>query len=121
MSKEVYVYVAGPYSWPDPVENTHHAVEVADQLVRLGYTPYLPHASLIWHLVKPHPVDYWYALDLLWLQKCDVVLRMPGKSPGADAEVAMATKLGIEVVYSVQELQDKFKFAMKLDDNWRAR
>jgi hypothetical protein len=99
------VYIAGPYTNPDPVENTHTIVLFATGLVEAGrVTPIVPHLSLLWHLVTPRPIDFWYAYDLEVLARCDYLLRVGGASTGADAEVKEAHRLGIPVVHDVGEL-----------------
>ena len=99
-----YIYVAGPYSRGDPVVNTRNAILVGDELVKLGYAPYIPHVSLLWHMVSPHEIDYWYNLDIDWLLRCDGLLRLPGDSSGADNEVKVAQANHIPVFYSLEEL-----------------
>jgi hypothetical protein len=42
--------------------------------------------------------------DLEWIVRCDIVLRLGGKSRGADMEVYAAKRLDIPVVYSIEEL-----------------
>lgn len=92
------VYVAGPYTHPDPVENTHKACEVASAIMDTGLAAVLlPHPALVWHLVTPRPLDFWYELDLAHLARCDAVFRFEGASTGADAEVAFAVERGIPV------------------------
>jgi hypothetical protein len=83
------VYVASPYSLPDPVENTHHAIAAGERLDASGViTAYVPHMNLLWHIVYPHDVDFWYAYDVAFLARCDALYRLPGQSQGADDEVA---------------------------------
>ena len=85
------VYVAGPYIRPDPVENTHKTIQVAETLHASGLvTAYVPHLSLLWHLVAPHDAEHWYDYDLAILARCDALLRIPGESTGADNEVKFA-------------------------------
>ena len=92
------VYVAGPYTSPDPVQNTHRVIELAGRLVDEGLiTPVVPHLTLLWHLVQPREVEFWYEYDLAILARCDAVLRMPGKSTGADQETNYAAAAGIPV------------------------
>ena len=92
------VYIVGPYTSPDPVENTHHTIEVAGRLIDEGFmTPVVPHLTLLWHLVQPREIDFWYEYDLAILVRCDAVLRLPGKSTGADREVAFAKREDIPV------------------------
>lgn len=99
-----YVYIAGPYTHPDPVANTRAAMEMGDRLAVLGMAPYVPHLSLFWHLLFPHPVDWWYEFDLHWLARCDCLLRLPGESKGADDEVEYALAHGIPVFRSLDGL-----------------
>lgn len=92
------VYIAGPITIPDPIWNTNKAILIADELYRTKIcVPLVPHANLVWHLICPHPVDYWYEYDMHILKRCEAVLRLPGKSVGADAEVVQAKQWGIPV------------------------
>lgn len=101
------VYVAAPYSRPDPVENTHRLIHEVSSIVDDGVvTPIPPHLTLLWHLVLPRPLDFWYAIDLATVARCDAVLRIPGESTGADAEVAFAESEGIPVFYDRESLYE---------------
>ena len=92
------VYIAGPYSSPDPVWNTHNTIGIAGQLADEGLvTPVVPHLTLLWHAVQPRSIDFWYEYDLAVLARCDAVLRLPGASTGADRETDFAESLGIRV------------------------
>ncbi len=102
MSKKVYV--AGPYTKPDPCINTRTAILVGDRLWASGLIPFVPHLTHLWHTVSPHPYSDWLAYDIEWLLCCDVLLRMPGESSGADLEVAHAERHGIPVFYTVDEV-----------------
>lgn len=99
------VYVAGPYTRPDPVLNTRDAVLTADQVLELGAVAVLPHLSLLHHAISPKPYEDWIRITMQMLSRCDVVLRIPGESPGADREVALARKLGLTVVTSLAGLE----------------
>lgn len=93
------LYVAGPYTHADPVENTHRVVKVATVVYeRTQWVPVVPHLTLLWHLVDPQPVEHWYAYDIHLLSRCDAVVRLPGPSTGADRELEAAAELHIEVV-----------------------
>lgn len=101
------VYVAGPYSHPDPVENTHKALAVGDRLnASERLIAYVPHMSLLWHLVHPHKETYWYDYDLHLLQRCDALFRMHGISVGSDNEVKFAKERGIPVFRSEENLME---------------
>ena len=97
-AESTMVYIAAPYSHPDPVENTHVVCRIADALLAAGYVPVLPHLTLLWHLVSPKPYDTWIAYDRELLKRCDLVLRVPGHSPGATDECLLATALNIPVI-----------------------
>jgi len=99
-----WVYIAAPYTIPDPVENTHKAIEMANKLILEGIFPIVPHLTLLWHAVTPFSSKFWYDYTLELMKRCDAVLRIPGESAGADLEIKTAQKLGMPVYYSVEEL-----------------
>jgi hypothetical protein len=104
---EHVVYIAAPYTNPDPAANVHRVIRVATYLWdRRLCAPLVPHLTIIWHLVRPRPIQYWYALDLVLLARCDAVLRLPGESAGADRECEEAERLGIPVFYTTDSLEE---------------
>lgn len=98
------VYIASPYTKGDVAVNVRDSFLMADKLAELGYLPFAPLTSHFWHLISPHPYEFWTSLDLEWLHHVDCILRMPGESSGADGEVDYAHKIGIPVFYSTDEL-----------------
>ncbi len=98
------VYIAGPYTHPDPVVNTRNAILAGDEVANRGHIPFIPHLNHIWHLVCPHKPDFWYEYDIQWLPMCDVLLRLPGKSWGADREIEIAKEKAIRVIYDIADL-----------------
>ncbi len=98
------VYVSGPYS-SDPELGTANAIAAGQTLLMAGYAPMVPHLTHYWHTLHfDNDYEYWLALDLAWVDVADVVLRLPGRSSGADREVAAAEAAGVPVVYSVRDL-----------------
>jgi hypothetical protein len=91
------VYVAGPYTKPDPEANTLQALKVADTLLAMGHTPFVPHLYHYWEAFSPKPYEIWTGLDMQWLEQCEAVFLITGDSPGAEAEVARAKELGIPI------------------------
>lgn len=105
---KTFVYIAAPYTRPDPIINTQLAVSVADELLARGYVPIVPHLTMLWHLISPRPIEEWYAYDIDVMSRCDAVLRLPGESVGATAEVDAANLLGIPVFFTIDELASAF-------------
>ena len=93
------VYVAGPYTKPDPVQNTHRMIRIADALLDLGVVPIVPHLTMFWHLLCPRPYGDWLEYDLRILARCDAMLRVPGESAGGEQETDEADRLGLTVLY----------------------
>ena len=100
-----YVYIAGPYSQDDQAENVRVAVEAANEVVRLNAIPFIPHLTHFWHLMTPKSYTFWLWYDLRWLPKCDMLLRLPGASNGADEEEKAAKRLGLPVFHGLDELR----------------
>jgi len=92
------IYLAGPFTYPDPMANTRKMTRVADAILRLHVTPIVPHLTLLWHLLRPRPQQFWLEYDLQLLARCKAVLRIPGKSEGTDVEVAQARQMKIPVL-----------------------
>ena len=78
------------------------AVEAGIQLLQAGYAPFIPHLS--WYIDPYTKYHEWYEADLEFVRRCDLVLRLPGLSNGADREVALADELGIPVYHSLAEM-----------------
>jgi hypothetical protein len=100
MGKLPFVYIAGPYTGGDVAANVHYAIHAAHLCLDQGLPVYCPHLSHFLHIQRARPYEEWMALDLAWLSRSDVLLRLPGVSPGADREVAEAQRLGIPVRYA---------------------
>lgn len=95
------LYLAAPYTNPDPVENTHRVLRTATAIYEhTDYVPFVPHLNMLWHTVTPQSPDYWYEIDFHYLRNCHAIVRLPGHSPGADDEMAwaMAEENDIEIV-----------------------
>lgn len=111
--KEIYVYVAGPLnSSGRQAQNTRRAVDMAAALFQAGFIPVVPHLyAAQWAFLCPDKESAdWLSLDFAWLRRCDVVVRLFGKSEGAEMEEEHAKSLGIPVLY--QEGPDEPEFVM---------
>lgn len=114
------VYIAGPITKGDLRFNIHRAETMFYRLLKAGFAPFCPHWSCYASgpLLTPdgrvyaiaaavHPGTShadWVALDLAWVRVADAVLRLPGESTGADAEVAEARRVGVPVFGSFEEV-----------------
>lgn len=97
------VYIASPYTLPEPIANTRRAIDAFNVLADAGYTPFVPHLTLLCQLVEPREPEWWYAHDLELLARCDILLRLPGESWGADQEVEFCRENGILVFKGTAE------------------
>lgn len=99
-----FVYVAGPLTTGNVMHNTRTALQLGSRLIDLGYTPFVPHVTVMWDIVMPMEYEDWMEYDAEMVSRCDVLFRMEGESSGADREVAQARELGTPIVYSIVEL-----------------
>jgi hypothetical protein len=99
------VYIASPYSLGDVEVNVRASMDIWDQLLTAGYIPFCPLWSHQQHAYRPRPYEDWLAYDFEWVAVCHAVLRLPGDSRGADAEVSLARSLGLPVFGSIPALQ----------------
>lgn len=103
-----FVYVASPYTKGDVAVNVRNNIEAANRIAEAGLIPFVPLLTHFWHMQHPHPYKFWCEQDLAWLERCDAIVRLPGDSSGADAEVARAHELGLLVFFGVDELLESF-------------
>lgn len=105
--KIVRVYIACPYTKGDVIVNVRNSIVAAEKLRMLGFCPYNPLFTMLWHMIFPHAdIQFWYGYDLEWLEVCDAVFRLPGESSGADKEVERAKELGMPVYTSYAQLPE---------------
>ena len=100
------IYIAGPYTSGDTVQNVSEAIRAGDKIAKAGYYPFIPHLTMFWHLICPHEYEFWLDQDMAWLLACDYLVRLPGSSSGADKEVIVAFKAGIPVFFNVEACLD---------------
>jgi hypothetical protein len=105
VNRKPVVYLAGPYSHPEPIANMRDAIELADRLFDCC-APLIPHLTGFWHLVSPRTYEEWLELDCQYLEVCDALLRFGGGSLGADKEVALARELGKRVFFTEGVLRE---------------
>lgn len=108
------VYIAGPIS-KDPLGGTRAAIEAASALADLGCAPYVPHLCVLWEISKPRKYEDWMRLGFEWLASCDALLRLPGESAGADAEVGVAEEMDIPVFHDLVDVRAWVAKAAKVE------
>ena len=114
--RRIRVYIAGPMSNGGAgydLERINDAIRVHLRLINDGFVPHCPQLTMFCELMFPGTVSYteWMALDRNYIDDCDIVLRLPGESKGADNEVQYAQSRSKTVYYSLYELQDAHKEA----------
>lgn len=100
-----FVYISGPITKGGPVKNTRKAIDIAEECLKMGLIPYVPHLNLLWEICYPKKDSMYLKMDLHWVEKMDVIYRIRGYSKGSDMECALAKKLNIPIVYSIKQLQ----------------
>lgn len=98
------VYIASPYTLGDVGVNVRNSLETFNALMDLGFVPFSPLLSHFCHIYQPRHYDEWLTWCLEWVKVCDVLLRLPGESAGADREVELAEELEIPVCHNIEQL-----------------
>jgi len=92
----MYIYVAGPlYGSGYQDDNVRLALRVAEQVLLLGHTPFVPHLYFFWNLIHEKPAEHWLNLDRQWLLKCNGMIRIVGTSPGSSKEEGWCDESGL--------------------------
>jgi hypothetical protein len=100
----IKVYIASPYTKGDAALNVKAQIDMVDELMNHGMAPFAPLYSHFQHMAHPRPYEDWANVDFEWVRVCDCLLRLPGESSGADAEVKLANEIGIPVFYNTHDL-----------------
>lgn len=106
--KNIRIYVAGPMTKGDYLINVRAAIDASAILRGLGFFPYMPQMTTLWHLVAPRDYEDWMVQDFEWLEACHGLLRLPGESSGADREIVHARAHGIPVFTEIEKLARYF-------------
>ena len=120
--RKLRVYIAGPISKGDLAANIRQANAAFWELLRAGFAPFCPHWSaysggvyrdhatsdpcaIAERLPNGSTHDDWMGVDLPWVEVADCLLRLPGESVGADAEVVHAWGCRIPVFHDIEILK----------------
>ena len=99
------VYIASPYTIGDRETNVSQSLAVASTLIDLGFCPIAPLLSHYIHTKRPKKYETWMKIDFKLIYLSDCLLRLPGESKGADAEVKYATECNKPVFTSIDDLR----------------
>lgn len=99
------VYVAGPLSSSGSrLANVEIAMEAGRKLITAGLAPLIPHLT---HFMDPNDAlgyENHIEVCLAWVRVSQAILRLPGRSSGAEREVALARELSIPVYENASTL-----------------
>lgn len=109
ISKNIQVYIASPYTSGDVMFNVKFQIDTYDELVKLGFFPISPLHPHLQQIVHPLSYEIWMNIDKIHVFKSDCLLRLGGKSDGADREVQWAKEWGKPIFYSIEELVEYYK------------
>ncbi len=104
MTDKPLVYVAGPIGG-NPFGCVRQAAAAWAILREAGCVPFLPQLSVLHEMVDPQSYETWLEYDFDVIRQCDALFRLPGQSPGADAEVEFAHSLGLSVFDSFEDVR----------------
>jgi len=113
----IRVYVAGLYSRNadgskagtiDTLHNMRVGIEVATNLLRMGYAVFCPWLDFQFGLVDEFSPEVYKANSMAWLEVSDAVFVISGEGlgSGVDAEIARAKELNIPVCHFDSELYE---------------
>lgn len=114
------VYCAGPISKGDIDTNIGQSNVAMITLMQHGFSVINPMLSCFagWPECRGPKANAgdmghedWLRIDLAIVERCDVLLRLPGESVGADREMAHAMAHKIPVCFSVAEVIEYFQGA----------
>lgn len=108
-----FVFIAGPIRGTgnpaQKAQNIKQAMDTATELILAGHYPYCPHLSFFLNKNRRLPRAMWLTLSTAWIDRSDVVLRIPGFSEGADDEVSYALQHGMMLFYDVPSFLAAFQ------------
>ena len=101
------VYIACPITHGSRNYNYFQACEAERLLMLKGFAPQNPAHTIVvpfaWQSEFPHSL--WLDCCFPLIERMDAILRLPGYSVGADAEVQHAQQCNVPVFYSIDDLE----------------
>ena len=84
------VYLSGPITKGNRSWNLYQALEAHRLLLQAGYAVLNPMLTMLHPDEKAIPHHVWLESDFAFIRACELLIRLPGESVGADAEVEFA-------------------------------
>lgn len=113
------IYLAGPISKGDYIANIRQAIDAAEILKLEGHSCFVPHLTMLWCMLyaKTNSTDAttWKDFNFTWLERSDILIRLPGQSSGSDDEVRRALEKNILVFYGLDSFLDVWRRFMQSD------
>lgn len=94
--KRPKVYIAGPITKGDRDHNLKQFMEAHVKLMRAGFAVFNPGLTMLLDGEKEFTHEEWLECCLPWVECADAIVRLPGESVGADAEIEHAKKVGVQ-------------------------
>jgi len=107
-TRTIKVYLAAPYSHGDREANLRRSIDIAEELMVAGFVVFNPLLDRYHQAVHRHEHSFWMEQGKAWIDCCDMVMRIPGQSLGADEEEDYAEKLNIPVLHNVNMIKSYF-------------
>jgi len=98
------IYVAGPLTQGDTLQNIRRAVLAGDALIEQGHDPLVPHCMALADMIAHQPYGVWMRVVTAWLRVAEALFVLPGFSPGTLEEIALAMELHIPIYYRLQDV-----------------
>lgn len=116
--KRMMILIAGPYrsgTGDDPqkmAENLNRLESASYPIFKAGHIPMIGEwvALPVWHSAGGESIgdavydEVFYPTAGRLIDRCDAILRLEGKSKGADNDVRLAKERGIPVYYDVKDI-----------------
>lgn len=109
------VYIAGAYSSDNVIgvfDNIREGLRWSTKVFLKGFAPFSPWIDFHFHLMLREgeilEIKDYYEYSMAWLRVSDIIFVTPGweNSKGTKKEIEEAIKLGIPVVYSLEDIKE---------------
>lgn len=99
------VYLSGPVTKGNRSHNFSQSLDAQQLLMEAGYAVFNPMLTMMHPNEQNISWEMWLAGDLAWIDVCDLIVRLPGESLGADTETAHGILRGIPVLTLQEALE----------------